>query len=54
MVVSCCERADLDEVVGEDAVSAPRSGSVDCDQSATVCTQSPQPFSGWQVDGQTT
>ena len=29
MLVSCCERADLDEVVGEHAVSAPRSGSVD-------------------------
>src|SRR5258707_12895193 len=27
--VSCCEVADLDEVVGEDAVSAPGSGSVD-------------------------
>jgi len=36
MVVSCCERADLDEVVGEDAVSAPRSGSVDAGEFGAV------------------
>jgi hypothetical protein len=35
-VVSCCERADLDEVVGEDAVSAPRSGSVDAGEFGAV------------------
>jgi hypothetical protein len=34
--VSCCESADLDEVVGEDAVSAPGSGSVDAGEFGAV------------------
>ena len=36
MLVSCCEGADLDEVVGEHAVSAPRSGSVDAGEFGAV------------------
>src|SRR5258705_4623243 len=34
--VSCCEGADLDEVVGEDAVSAPGSGAVDAGEFGAV------------------
>ena len=34
--VSCCEGADLDEVVCEDAVSAPGSGSVDAGEFGAV------------------
>src|SRR5258705_2574826 len=34
--VSCCEVADLDEVVGEDAVSAPGSGAVDAGEFGAV------------------
>src|SRR3954453_16239689 len=34
--VSCSEGADLDEVVGEDAVSAPGSGSVDAGEFGAV------------------
>src|SRR5271166_5839383 len=34
--VSCCQGADLDEVVGEDAVSAPGSGSVDAGEFGAV------------------
>src|SRR3979490_485061 len=33
---SCCEGADLDEVVGEDAVSAPGSGAVDAGEFGAV------------------
>jgi hypothetical protein len=36
VLVSCCERADLDEVVGEHAVSAPRSCSVDAGEFGAV------------------
>ena len=36
MLVSCCERADLDAVVGEHAVSAPHSGSVDAGEFGAV------------------
>ena len=36
MLVSCCERADLDEVVGEHAVSASRSGAVDAGEFGAV------------------
>ncbi len=36
VLVSCCEGADLDEVVGEDAVSAPGSGSVDAGEFGAV------------------
>ena len=35
-LVSCGEAADLDEVVGEDAVSAPGSGSVDAGEFGAV------------------
>src|SRR5258705_5340918 len=34
--VSCCEGADFDEIVGEDAVSAPGSGSVDAGEFGAV------------------
>ena len=34
--MSCCEGADLDQVVGEDAVSAPGSGSVDAGEFGAV------------------
>jgi hypothetical protein len=34
--VSCCEGADLDEVVSEDAVSAPGSGSADAGEFGAV------------------
>src|SRR5258708_39792425 len=33
---SCCEGADLDEIVGEDAVSAPGSGAVDAGEFGAV------------------
>ncbi len=36
MSESCCEGADLDEVVGEDAVSAPGSGAVDAGEFGAV------------------
>jgi hypothetical protein len=36
VVVSGCEGADLDEVVGEDAVSAPGSGSVEAGEFGAV------------------
>jgi len=36
VVVSCGEGADLDEVVGEDAVSAPGSGSIEAGELGPV------------------
>jgi hypothetical protein len=36
MPVSCSERADLDEVVGQDAVSAPGASAIDAGELGSV------------------